>query len=264
MILPPYPNTPTGRLGSLVHPSQLSHRTLSGATAGAASLPPVCPWQHVPPPDGRLRPRPCSSPSTTASPSWASLSSPHFGLLHPAALKELLGPTLSFLPALPIPHGLPTAPGLRGLRCQQSHSNGKGPGQSLLGGHGSIGERVSNPQHIPSCHASIPTTFLHPCTFSRFSSCAEAEALPGIPSVTHPPHGDTALPRNEPTGQCSRPDFAGPLVFFLAQQPTKKPTLPHRPRARRRSSHGHQNPLPPLCPQQTCRGHHGSQDLVDG
>ena len=45
---------------------------------------------------------------------FASLSSPHFGLLLCAAQEELLGPTVSLPPTLAIPHGLPAAPELWG------------------------------------------------------------------------------------------------------------------------------------------------------
>ena len=116
------PNTLSGRMGSHECPWQLSTRALSGAPTGAASLPPACPWQHVPPPDGHLQWGPSSSPSTTASPSLPSLSSHHFGLLHSAAQEELWGLTVSLPPALAIPHGLRVSQG-----CGDRDANGATP-----------------------------------------------------------------------------------------------------------------------------------------
>lgn len=166
-------------------------------------LPPACPWQHVPPPATLMQQGSCSSLSPTASPSFPSLSSPHFGLLHSTAQEELLGPAVSLPPTLTIPQGLPAASGPRGLGCQRRRSNSKGPAQSHLGGHGSTGETVSNPQHLPNCHASIASTSLHPCTTSSpcfssvFHCCLQALLAPSCPrcwsrssswdSLCHPP-----------------------------------------------------------------------------
>lgn len=43
---------------------------------------------------------------------------------------------------------------------------GKGLGQSHFGGHRSIGERVTTPQHLHNCLASILSTFLYPSSSS--------------------------------------------------------------------------------------------------